>query len=443
MQIRREASRRPWTFIQLVKSQVSSRRAALQKGGLNDLAAAETMTIDAPADAVVCSDLKACLSHVSVARSVDDVEGLRDIWEAARVSSLDADIDYFLSVVKHASRTVRPHVVLIRRPSEPPLMAIARLELLNIPLAIGYRALLRPQLRVIVVAFGGLLGVSGTEDERMLVDELRRAVDAGEADMLMLRKVDASGTLRRRVTEQVGWLRRSHNQPMARHWTASVPDSLDGFLAERSAKTRQTVRRQGRRLERQYSDCLRMRRFEHPGDMEELCRDMEAVAAKTYQRGLGVGYSGNVLDLSLIRLGLDRHWFCAWILYLRNRPVAFWSGTAYANTFSITATGFDPEYMKHGVGRYTMFRMFEDLCAADDIRWLDFGSGDADYKAEFGSVSCTESDVFLVRRGLRPVTINLAVTVFSFVNGWGRHLAQDTGWGRRLKRAWRNSRARQ
>ena len=201
---------------------------------------------------------------------------------------------------------------------------------------------------------------------------------------------------------------------------------------------RQTVRRQSRRLERQYGDGLRLRRFEHPDEMDELCRDMETVAAKTYQRGLGVGYSGSPLDLSLIGLGLRRHWFRAWILYLVDRPVAFWAGTVYAGTFTVTATGFDPDYIKHRVGRYTMFRVMEDLCAADDVTRLDFGHGDADYKAEFGTVSCTVSDCFMMRRRLRPLTVNFAATTFSLVNGWGRRLARDTDWGRRLKRAWRN-----
>ena len=378
-----------------------------------------------------------CPSQVVVARTEDEAESLRQIWEAAGVCDIDSDIDYFLTVVRHAPGVVRPHVVLIRRPGRPVLMAVARLERLRIPLSVGYRTVMRPELRAIVVSFGGLIGATGADDERALVNELRRPLGTGEADMLILRKIDVTGTLRDIVVEGVGWPRRSHAQLATRRWVAPVPESLDAFLSGRSAKTRQTIRRQDRKLVREYGAGLRLRRFEHPDEMTELCTDLEAVASKTYQRGLGAAYSSSPLDMGLIALGLRRHWFRTWILYLRDHPVAFWSGTTYAGTFTTGTPGFDPDYTKDSVGRYTMFRMVEDLCAADDVTRLDFGHGDAEYKAAFGTAERIESDVFVVRRGLRPVMVNLAATTLSLVNGLGRRLAGDTGWGRRLKRAWR------
>jgi hypothetical protein len=375
--------------------------------------------------------------QVVVARTVEEVESLREIWETAGVSDIDSDIDYFLTVVSHVPGVVRPHVVLIKRPGRPALMAVARLERLGVPLSVGYRTVMRPQLRAIVVTFGGLIGTTGADDERVLIGELRHPLDTGEADMLLLRKVDVAGSLRSVVVEGAGWLRRSHAQSATRRWVAPVPESLDTFLNGRSAKTRQTLRRQDRKLERAYGDGLRLRRFESPDEMTELCRDMEAVASRTYQRGLGAAYSGSPLDRGLIELGLRRHWFRTWMLYLRDRPVAFWSGTTYAGTFATGTPGFDPGYTKDSVGRYTMFRMVEDLCADDDVRRLDFGHGDAEYKAAFGSVERIESDVFVVRRGLRPAAVNLAAAILALVNGWGRRLTKETDWGRRLKRTWR------
>jgi CelD/BcsL family acetyltransferase involved in cellulose biosynthesis len=82
--------------------------------------------------------------------------------------------------------------------------------------------------------------------------------------------------------------------------------------------------------------------------------------------------------------------------------------------------------------------MLEDLCADDRVTRLDFGHGEAEYKAAFGSAERVESDVFLVRRGLRPLAVNLAATALGLVNSWGRNLAHETAWGRRLKRSWRS-----
>lgn len=394
------------------------------------------MTIDSSLPVTAHSGSRENSSQVTVARSMEEVEALRGVWETIGVADIDSDIDYFLTVARNSPNVLRPHVILVQRPGRPTLMAIARLERLGIPLSVGYRTVMRPQLHAIVVTFGGLVGVAEPDDERVLAEELRRPLRTGEADMLLVRQVDNAGKLRDVFVNGVSWLRRSHAQTVTPRWVAPVPESLDAFLRSRSTKTRQTMRRQSRRLEDIYGDSLRLRRFESPDEMADLCRDMEFVASKTYQRGLGVGYSGNPLDLALIALGLRRHWYRAWILYINDHPVAFWSGNAYGKTFNIVATGFDPAYEKHAVGRYTMFRMVEDLCATDSITLLDFGHGDAEYKAAFGTAERIESDVFLVRRGLRPVTVNLAATVLFIVNGWGRRIVQKTDWGRRFKRAW-------
>jgi len=377
--------------------------------------------------------------QVVVARTVEEVEGLRGEWEAAGVSDIDSDIDYFLTVVKNAPGVVRPHVVLIRRPGRPSLLAVARLELLGVPLAVGYRTVARPQVRAVVVSFGGLVGVAGAGDEQLLAGELRRALDSGEADLLLVRKADVGGTVRDAVAGGVSWARRSHAQPVTRRWVAPVPDSFEVFLTHRRGRTRQKLRRYARVLERSYGEGLRVRRFEQPAEMAELCRDLEAVAARTYQRGLGAAYSGSPLDLGLIELGLRRGWYRAWMLYLNGKPVAFWTGTAYAGTFTTGTPGYDPQHTKDRVGTYTMLKMVEDLCAAADVRWLNFGPGDAEYKAAYGTPERAEADIFVVRRGLRPVTVSLTAGALSQVNSWGRQLTQDTGWGRRLKRAWRGS----
>jgi GT2 family glycosyltransferase len=377
------------------------------------------------------------VSQNFVARTLDDVEGLRSAWDAADVDDIDSHIDYFLTVLRHASNVIRPHVVLLRRPGMADLMAIARIERLQMPLSLGYRTLAKPTLRAVVLTFGGLVGVRGPEDERLLVDELRRPLSTGEADLLILRKVDVTGTLPQIVVDGVGWLRRSHAQPETSRWVAQVPDSLDAFLSVRSTKTRQTLRRQDRRLERTYGEGLTLRRFEHPDEIVELFRDLEEVASKTYQRGLGAAYSGSPLDMALIESGLRGGWFRIWMLYVHGHPVAFWSGTTYAGTFATGTPGFDPEYTRDSVGRYTMLRMVEDLCADDRVTRLDFGHGDAEYKAAFATALRTESDVFIVRRGLRPVAVNLVATALFGVNSRARQVAQKTDWGRRLKREWR------
>jgi len=374
---------------------------------------------------------------VTVATTLDDVEALRDVWSSLHVDDIDSDIDYYMAVVRHADQVIRPHVVHIRREIGPDLLAVARLENLPVPFRFGYRLLGSATLRAIVVTFGGILGARNRYEEEIVLRHLMKDLDKGVADLILMRNVNVDSTLHMSALAAAGWMQRSHAQPVSRRWMAVIPDSMERFLETRSAKTRGNLRRHDRQLVAEFGDRMKLRRLERPEDQEDLFRDMEIVASKTYQRGLGVGFSGTPMQRALIELGLARGWYRTWMLYLDDRPVAFWNGFGYGGTFQIGTPGFDPDLSKASVGRFTMLRMLEDLCADPAISELDFGHGEAEYKSSFGRAVRSESEVMLTASRPWPILIMLAVSALSFANNTVRRIVENSEWGRRLKAGWR------
>ncbi|GLS30381.1 Acetyltransferase involved in cellulose biosynthesis, CelD/BcsL family [Mesorhizobium albiziae] len=374
---------------------------------------------------------------VTIATTVDEVEALRDRWRAIDVKDIDSDIDYFLTIVRCGGTTVRPYVVYIRREGGRDLLGISRIERVSLPLKFGYRKLVSPEFRAVVVTFGGIVGTRERADEELLLDYLQGPLDTGDADLLLLRNIDVNGTLYKAASARGSCLRRSHGREISGRWMARLPDTLDRFLEGRSSKTRQRLKGQDRKLLRDYAGRLRLHRFENIEEMAELCRDMERVASRTYQRGLGAGFLNSSFDRALLEETMRQGWHRTWMLYLDDVPVAFWTGTNYASNFAIGTPGFDPDYTKDSVGRFTMFRMVEDLCADPTVSMLDFGYGEADYKTAFGECQRYESTVLITSRRPFPIAVNLAASLFSIVNSQGRRLIKETEWGRRLKRMWR------
>jgi CelD/BcsL family acetyltransferase involved in cellulose biosynthesis len=167
-------------------------------------------------------------------------------------------------------------------------------------------------------------------------------------------------------------------------------------------------------------------------------RDLEAVAAKTYQRGLGAGFADTDERRDLVRIGLEQGRFRAWLLSIDETPAAFWQGTARGDTFFVNSTGFDPAYGSHGVGTYLQQRMFEDLCADVAIRVVDFGWGDADYKRRFGTESWQEHDVVVFAPSPRGAVVNIVRTLVGGLDRAARRVLAATGRTNRLRRLWRS-----
>ena len=374
---------------------------------------------------------------VTIADSRAAVEALRPVWEAAPAADIDSDIDYFLAVAENAEQVVSPHVVRIRRAGLPDILVVARLENLPVRLQLAYWTFARVRLRAIVVTFGGVIGTRGAEDEALVMRELRRLLDAGAADLLLMRNVDPRGTLHDAARRIAAGIRRAHAQPVDHLWAMSLPATLDALLAGRSAKSRSSFRREDRLLREEFGNRLTLRRFQRPDELDELCRDMERVSARTYQAGLGAGFANSPMERALVSLGLAKGRYRCWMLYAGERPIAFWAGAAHGGTFFPGTPGFDPDHARHSIGRYTMFRMIEDLCADPAVSRIDFGRGDAQYKTEYAAVTRQATDVWLAARRPWPVAVVGLLSLAGLANRHGRRWSESLDLSRRLKALWR------
>jgi CelD/BcsL family acetyltransferase involved in cellulose biosynthesis len=338
------------------------------------------------------------------------------------VGNIDADIDYFLTVVRQDPTVVRPHVVLIERDEKPPLLIVARLVHQDYPLKVGYRTLASPAAPTLLVAFDGVVGIQDDDDVATVMTTLSEHLSAGEADVVRFRKVDTSTTLFTGIERSVGWLQKSHGIRPTINWWAKLPGSWDDFLAARSSKSRRQLRYDDRKFEKKFSGSFEVRRLDAPEFRDRLRRDLEAVARTSYQRRLGVGIDASPLWEGLIALTLDRGWLRVWMLYIDDRPVAFWWGTTYAGVFADYSPAYDPEFSAGRVGTYTMMRMLENLCDDSEVSLLDFGHGEAFYKQRFGSYSTNTTDVLVFARRLRPLALNAVVSLASSSTGAAKAL---------------------
>jgi CelD/BcsL family acetyltransferase involved in cellulose biosynthesis len=360
------------------------------------------------------------VSAVAVLRSADAVRERLGSLPGPVFGHLDAEVDVFLAVVDALPEAQRPHVVVTERPGAAPAALVARLEERVLPARFGYATLFKPRLRCLTVVSGGATGAPA--DQAALVRELMGSLARREADVLVFHRAPAPSWRRYRVAAATP------------HWVMDLP--ADGALLPALPKRlRDNYKRSRKLVTKAFGDGAEIRRLDRPEHLETILADLEAVAARTYQRGLGAGFDAT-RDRDHVALGLEQGWFRAWVLYTDGAPRAFELGYLHGDRFIIGAKGFDPEYGRHEVGTALQLHLLEELCADPQVRTVDFGFGDADYKRRLANRHWDEVDLLIYGSGPRALAANLGR---SAILGADRLARRAAGQDRiaRVKRRWR------
>jgi CelD/BcsL family acetyltransferase involved in cellulose biosynthesis len=394
------------------------------------------MSLDAPAAPAVsltaAAQPTAVPHHVRVCRNVEEVEALRGHW--AGFAHPDADLDVFLQVVRDRDDILCPHVVVVEREGRPVGLLAARLEECELPAKFGYATVLKPRLRRITVVTGGVSAAADVVGE--LADALLGALRRREADAIELQRIEVGSPLHRAVVERAPAALRQRFAAVAPHHVMDLPASPPELLPALSKSVRDNLKRYSRKLERDYADRLAVRRFDKPEEFQQVVADLETVAATTYQRGLGAGFTAEH-DGPLTRIGLDGGWFRAWVLYLDGIPCAFEIGHLSGESLIISAKGFDPEYGRLHVGKVLQLKMLEDLCDDPAVKVLDFGFGDAEYKQKLATRTWEDTDVLVFGRTFRALRAAAGRTAVLSADRLARRVAGADRIAK-IKRRWRD-----
>ena len=376
-------------------------------------------------------------AQVRTARSAEEVEALRAVWDGFERDVVNADIDYHLLLVDKSPGAQGHHVLLLERDGAPSTLVVGRIEETRLPVRLGYKTVSRPRVRVLTVSYGGVLGRDDDVAAGAVVEEILASLGRGEADVARLRNLKVGSPLHRAARSTPGRLSRDALARPTRHWRARLDGSYDDYVGRRSSKTRANLRRYARKFEAAFPDAIELRSFRDPADLDRLLEDTRAVYEGTYHRALGVGFSDSGVERELTTLALARGWFRGFVLYVDGKPCAFWHGIRYGRVFSTGPTGYDPAFGTHRVGTYVLARMVEELSREQELDWIDFGFGDAEYKQHFGDDSWLEEDVFVWARRPRPMRLNATRTALLAADRAARSLLGRRQLLARARRLWR------
>ncbi len=372
---------------------------------------------------------------VRIARSIEEVEAIREIWTAWK-GHRDSDIDFCLEYVWSHEQFIRPHVIVIYRNERPDAMLVGRLERARMDSKVGYLRLPGMRVRVLTFAYRGLLGNPSAENSEEFIKSIMNALRQGEADLALLHQPGVDSPIYQKALRMPGFASRDHLTSPAAHFLMRLPGNIDEVYGRLSTGLNADLRRKQRKILADFADTVKIQCVRDPAELHSVIPRLEEIATKTYQRRLGVGFQDTEKMRQRLNLCARKGWLRIYLLSFGDRLCAFWVGTVYDEIFVSDYLGYEPEFRKYSPGSFLLIAMIEELCR-EGVKAIDFGFGGGRYKEQFGNCQCLESSVYIFAPSVKGLVLNAVRTTTGVISDTVRKALQRTNLLSPIKRLWR------
>ncbi len=378
--------------------------------------------------------------EVRVLRTIEELNELREVWNSW-CDDPNADLAYYLATASCRTDFVRPHVIVVFRDGQPDCMLVGKLEFRRLPFKIGYATVFASKVKRFFFLQGGFLGKLSRENCRLVARELKQCLERREAEMAEFIRLNKDSELSEALESEFGSLQRGHFTPIHEHRWVELPETFEGFLHGLSRKSRHELRRHEKKLSKEFGDRAHIHCYRHADEVEELAEVVEKVSAKTYQRALNVGFKPDVEVLESLRVAACTGGLRGCVLYLDEKPSAFFIGKQYKETFHGTYMGYDPEFSKYSPGMIVLMHSIEE-CFDPKMKatQFDLGWGDRQYKRAVCNQTRQDGPKYLYAPSLTGLKLNLFRSLTHAIDGGVRTLVEKSGFLQQMKKSWQRTR---
>lgn len=377
-------------------------------------------------------------ASVRVLRTLPELEEIRQAWESWP-GNRDSEMVSFLTFLRSNARTMRPHVVVVNRGGRPDAILVGRIDLGHISCGLGYLRLNLPA-RILYFVCGALRGNPSKENCDLIVSSILQSLSDGEADVAYMNFLRQGSDLCGLSMKKPRLLSRDYVRITQPHFAATLPATVEEFYQSLSPKVRKNQRWQAKKLINQFSGAVRIDCFREAANLDKMIQDVEQVAKRSYQRGLGVGFVDSPKTRQGLRLMAENGWLRAYVLYLAERPCAFWIGDINQDTFGSDYIGFDTEFGKYSPGMFLTTRVIEGFCDGnrEGVTAVDFGPGDAQYKEVLSNERWRETALYIFAPSLKGISLNLVRSSIVGIDQTIKRGLARTNLLQKVKKTWRN-----
>ena len=210
------------------------------------------------------SDMRPEHKRIVIARTLDDVERLRTVWEAVQWHP-NSDIDQYMEVLKASEGKSEPYVMVLKENSEVRAILVGRIGKISFDVKLGYKTLMRPQVKALTFIYGGYLGEDSEDNCRAFIEQVNHRLKSGDADLAFFNNPRVDTNLFKAITTLPDRRCRDNTFIKNIHWTMKMPSSIEEFYSSMTAKHRYWLKRIPKVLDKEYPGKVKYKYIKNPG----------------------------------------------------------------------------------------------------------------------------------------------------------------------------------
>jgi hypothetical protein len=368
-----------------------------------------------------------------IVTTTGEIEQLRKVWSSFE-GHRDGDIDFYLEFIRSSSTTLRPHVIVLYRNGEPDALLAGRLDLGRVGYRLGY--VRTPSVQSRALMFMGFRGEQTPENCTYIIKSLLQTLQGGDADYAQIPTVHDSGVYRAALRLPSFWCR-DHLPELSQNYILRISGDFRQVYSGLSSNLREQLRRKRKKIAADFQGNANFACYTQPGDLDSVIPEIEEVAQKSYQRGLGVGFRDTDAMRRRLAFCATRGWLRVLVAYLGGRPAGFSIGTICNKTYTSDFLGYDPQFRDYSIGTVLQSVLLE-RCCEEGVQVIDFSAGYADYKKRFGNDSMTVARIYVFAPTPKGIYLNGMKTAAAGLNKSGTFILARGGLLPKVKKALRS-----
>lgn len=358
------------------------------------------------------------LLDIKIIKEVSDIPSILNDWrrllESEPYKVPDIDPEHYLFEIESLGPEAKPYIICLSRNHKIISMLIARKEKIRFPIRLGYFTFFKTPVRRVLVFHGGFIGQKDKTNFLLMYYTIRKALSSGEAEIAAFNHPHLESLIYKLTKKYSPLFTVIFSPRKEGQWIMDVPVSIESFYINKPRKQRYNLQREIKKLEKNYLTSVK--KYYLDSHILEGIKHAAVVSKQSFQYSLEVGFVDNERTRLFCKLASQKGWIRIYLLYINNEPAAYLWGLIYGNTFFLRTIGFDSRWKKESAGKVLFQKALKDLIETENIKLIDFGFGDTEYKRHFATKKLDTQSFYLY--GKKPYPLFLYLINFITSNIW-------------------------